>query len=229
MKNKVLRLSVAALAACWMALPAHADFITNFAAAPYAIDQTVVSVDGWDSRLKTATSNPDSARLVALRWNDYKPAIIFRSASIKNSGFPAATGEKVNISFQLALTFPDAGKLREVRMWFGGAPIGETFFDFKSGLGHSGLGTVTGGTTILPISEVKVNSFYTYNFALDFKSQTFNVAVTGRKKDDSPFEYSAQGLPFLKPSATTGKVDSMFIISGSRITAYLHSLNIESR
>lgn len=227
MKTKVLRFCAIALAACAMALPSRADYAPNFAAAPYAIDQTVVGVDGWDSRLKTAPSNPDSARLVALRWNDYKPAIIFRSASLK-SAFPAATGEKINISFQVALTFPETGKLRELRIWLGGAPIGETFFDFKSGLGHSGLGTVTGGTTILQLDQVKPNSFYTFNYALDFKNQTYDVSVIGKKKDDSALEYSAQGLPFIKVTAT-GKVDSLFILSGSRLAVYLTNLKVEPK
>lgn len=225
---KTLPFALATALLCGITSPSPADFVPDLGSAPYVVDQTIVGIDGWASRIPSAAVNPDSARLVPVRWNAYKPAIVFRSTSLANSSFPATTGERVRITFQVALTFPDQGKLREFRMWFGGGPIGEIYFDHSTGLGHHGLGTVSEGSTILPKGEVMVNSLYTFDITIDYAKQTYDIAVTGKKKDGSPFEYRAQGLELLNKGKPATAVTSLSVLCGSRVTAYLTELRIES-
>jgi hypothetical protein len=210
------------------AAPARADYAPHLGAAPYALEQTVVGVDGWMKRLPSLSDNPDSARVVALRWNDGQPALALRGANMKNTSFPAATGERVHIAFHLALTFAERNGLREFRMWFDGAPIGEVFFDFKSGLGYGGAGNVSGGTVILPREEIAINSFYDYDIFLDYKKQSYGITVRGRKKDGSPLEYAAQDVAFLKKEGKSG-VHSITILNSSRLPVYLQGMKIEAR
>lgn len=209
-------------------VPAQADYTPDFSSAPYVSNQTALDVDGWQRRLSSAVQEPDSIRLMNLRWDDYRPALRLREASIKNS-FSATTGEKVTISFRMALNFPDGNGRRELRMWFGGAPIGEIYFDrgADNGLGYAGAGS-SGGIKILSKNEIKTNSFYNFHIALDYAKRTYSIAVSGQKQDDSPFAYQTTNIAF--PEGSKDKaVSSLYLINSSRVTAYLSALKIESK
>jgi hypothetical protein len=205
--------------------PMWADYAPNISAAPYQLEKSILGIDGWQKRLATSPDNFDSARVIPLRWANGQPAIALRGANLKNTTFPPATGEKVRISFQLAVAFADRSGLREFRMFFGGAPIGEIYFDFRDGLGYGGHGTVTGGTVFLPKAEVAHNSFYNYELLLDFKTQTYNIAVKGKKKDGEPLDYSAKNIAFEKKS-DKALVNSISILTSSRMPSYLRELKI---
>ena len=57
----------------------------------------------------TLLSNRGSTGVVAVRWNDYQPALMMKGANLKNT-FPPTTGDKVSITFDLACThLGDAG------------------------------------------------------------------------------------------------------------------------
>lgn len=228
MKIKSLLFSALLLGAVG-STPARADYTPNFAVEPYAIDQTVIGADGWSYRIAPKVENPDSARVVALRWDDYKPTLVLRGANLANSSFAATKSGKATISFRLALTFPDGGHLRTVRIWLRNAPIGEIYFDHRTGLGYNGTGNVTSGTIILPKTETKVNSFYSFNIAVDYAKQSYDIKVTGAKKDGSPLEYKAQDVAFQGKSKAGAGLDGLYILTGSSLTTYLQDLKIESK
>lgn len=217
---------VAAL--CFAIAPLHADYITDFSQPPYAARQTVIGRDGWDHRLPTTEDRSDTARIVPVRWNRDQPALILKGANLKNA-FASTKGQTVTITFDLALTFPDSGPAgKQFRLGFSGAPCGEIFMDLSpaGGLGYQADGSGRGGVVALSKGEIKANSFYTFTVVIDYPKMTYDITITGRKKDDSPFHYQSEAVPF---ESKTKSVTGLYLLTGGALTGYLKSLSIQSR
>ncbi len=214
---------------------ALADFTPDFGAAPYAMDQTILGVDNWEYRLPDREQNtPESARVVQLPGNQLKPGLEIKGANLMNTGFPATTGDKMSVSFSLALeipTYKPSG--RTFRLFLGGAPVGEIYYEEgeEGGFGYGGENDGRGaGTIFLPQAEIGENSFYTITLDIDGASLNYDITVKGIKGDGSPFNFEAKGVPFTgkvltSPVAVTG----IFMISTPRLTVYMGSLAIESK
>ena len=210
--------------------PVRADYVTTFATPPYTVDQTVIGTDGWDHRLPTTEEVSDSARVVAVRWNGYKPALMLKGANLKNAA-PPTTGNKVTLTFDLAFTFPDRGGTgKQFRFGIGGSPAGEFFMDLSEGggLGYAADGSGKGGTVALPKAEVKVNSYYTFVVQIDFSAKTYDAVITGQKKDSNPFRHEARNIAF-EPKGKSQGLGTIYIISGSAMTAYLGNVEMRSK
>jgi len=205
---------------------ARADYTTHFHSPPYVLDQTVLGTDGWNDRVLTAKGDPDSMRVVAVRWNGYKQALMMKGANLKHP-FEPTRGDKVKIVFDLAFTFPDKGLLKPFRIGFTGAPCGEFFMDAgpDGGLGVQADGSGRGGVVALKKSELRTNAFYTFVVAVDYAKLTYNLNITGKKKDGSPFQHKADGVPF---ESKAKSVSSLYIIADKAVTAYLGSLQVLS-
>jgi hypothetical protein len=225
MNFRFLSLSATALVFCIS--DARADYVTTFATPPYTVDQSVIGLDGWEYRLPTKTDDAHKSRVVAVRWNDYKPAMMMKGVNLKNS-VPPTTGGKVKITFDLAVNFPEmGGALKQFRMGFIGAPCGEIFMDLaaEGGLGYQADGSGRGGVVALKKSEIKINSFYSYSIAIDYTNLTYDVTITGLKKDDTVFKHKVEGVAF---ESKAKSVSTIYILSGGALTAYLSSMAIKS-
>jgi hypothetical protein len=212
------------------ALSSRADYVTTFSTSPYVMDESIVGIDGWESRFPPKDDQPSyAARVVALRWNGGKPGLMLRGASLKRMSFEPMSGEKQRVSFQLAVNFAEGRSRKLIRIIFNPAVFGEVFFDqgAEGGLGYQGDGggTPGQGTIVLKRSEVKVNSFYTFTFLLDFGKQSYDVSVTGEKKDGSPFAYKADGVAFPASKERPRGMNSLLLLG----TGYLGSLSVESK
>jgi len=205
---------------------ARADYTTHFTSPPYVLDQTILGTDGWNDRILTETSKPDTMRVVAVRWNAYKQALVMKGANLKHP-FEPTKGEKVKIIFDLAFTFPDKGLRKTFRIGFIGAPCGEFFMDAgpDGGLGFQADGSGRGGVVAVKKAELKTNAFYTFVVAIDYAKLTYDLSITGEKKDGTPFQYKADGVPF---ESKAKSVSSLYIIAGNEVTAYLGSLQVLS-
>lgn len=186
--------------------PKRADYVTTFSIPPYVLDESVIGVDGWENRFPPKDDLPSyAARVVALRWNGGQPGLMLRGASIKRSSPETTLSEKQKVSFQLAVNFAEGRNRKLLRIIFDPAVFGEVFFDQgpEGGLGYGGdaLGSPGQGTLVLKRDEVKINAFYVFTFLLDFNKQTFDLTVTGEKKDGSPFSWKTDEAPFpsIKP------------------------------
>lgn len=210
----------------FVAATLRADYTTRFSSPPYVLDQTILGTDGWSSRLLSEKGNPDSTRVVAVRWNAYKPALMMKGANLR-AAFEPTRGDRAKIIFDVAFTFPDKGHLRPFRIGFTGAPCGEFFFDAgpEGGLGCQADGSGRGGEVVLKKSELKTNAFYTVAVALDYAKLTYQLNITGEKKDGSPFEHRAGPLPF---ESKARAVSSLYIIANDAVTAYLGPVEILS-
>jgi len=206
---------------------ARADYATTFTTPPYTVDQSVIGVDGWEYRLPPTTEDSHKARVVAVRWNDYQPAMMMKGANLKRP-VPQTTGGKVRITFDLAVNFSETGgSLKQFRVGFVGAPCGEIFMDLsgEGGLGYQADGSGRGGVVALKKAEVKINSFYKFTVVVDYTKMTYDLTITGVRKDDTAFHHKAEGQPF----ETKAKgVSMIYILSGGALTAYLGSLSIQS-
>src|SRR6187200_2026664 len=88
---------LAAVCGLWLGTPPlRADYTSDFNKPPYAANQSVIGRNGWDYRLPTTEDRSDTARVVVVRWNAYKPAMVLKGANLKNIIAPPA-GEKVTI------------------------------------------------------------------------------------------------------------------------------------
>lgn len=214
------------VAAAFTLASARADYLTTFTIPPYTLDQTILGVDGWNDRLLIEKGKPDTMRVVAVRWNDDKPALMMKDANLKHP-FAPTTGDRVKITFDLAMTFPDKGALRPFRIGFNGAPCGEVFMDMgaEGGLGFQADGSGRGGVVALKKAEVKINSFYTFTVAIDYAKHTYDLSITGEKRDGTPFHHQAKDVAFESKAKT---VSDLYIIAGSDVTAYLGSIAIRS-
>lgn len=206
---------------------APADYATTFSTPLYTVDQGVIGIDGWEYRLPTTTDDSHKARVVAVRWNGYKPAMMMKGANLKHP-VPLTKGGKVKITFELAVNFPETGgALKQFRIGFIGAPCGEIFMELgaEGGLGHQADGSGRGGVVALKKADVKINSFYTFTVAVDYTKKTYDLTITGRKRDDSAFNYKVEGVAF---ESKAGGISMIYILSGGGLTAYLGSLAIQS-
>jgi hypothetical protein len=205
---------------------ARADYTTHFTSPPYALDQTILGIEGWNHRLLSEKGNPDTMRVVAVRWNAYKQALMMKGANLKNT-FEPTRGDKAKIIFDLALTFPDKGHLKPFRIGFVGAPGGEFFLDAgpDGGLGCQADGSGRGGMVALKKAELKTNAFYTCTVSIDYAKLTYDLSITGQKKDGSPFLHKIEGAPF---ESKAKSVSALYIIADRAVTAYLGSIQVLS-
>ena len=74
-------------------------------------------------------------------------------------------------------------------------------------------------------AELKINAFYTFVVAIDYAKLTYDLSITGEKKDGTPFEHKAEGVAF---ESKAKSVSSLYIIAGDEVTAYLGSLQVLS-
>jgi hypothetical protein len=198
-------------------------------APPQAVDPSIVGLDGWENRFPPKDDKPSyAARVVALRWNDYKPGLMLRGAQLKRTSFQPPAGDKLKITFQLAANFAEGRQGKSLRIIFSPAVFGEVFFDqgAEGGLGYQGdgFGKPGQGTIVLRRSDVKINSFYRFTLLVDFGQQTYDIAVEGEKKDGGPFAYKAAGVAFQPSTVRAAKIDSVLLLG----TGYLGSFAVES-
>lgn len=218
--------------ACAMLSNAFGDVEIKLGQPPYKIDSTVMGTDGWESRLPNIAVSPDSARVVAVRWNEARPAVRLQGANLKRPAIQSLNGgSKVQIAFPLAVNFSDdylGG--RHLRLWFDGINLGEIYLDqtAKGGLGYRGEGGGANfqGVLFLPRDEIKRNSFYDFVLDIDLSASTFNISIQGQKKDGSPFQYKATNVSF-PPNATKNPISSISIITTKSVVCYLGDLSIK--
>lgn len=219
--------SVVALAAVLLtASAALADLTTPFTAPPFKLGSTLIGLEGWEMRLPNTLDNGTIARLVNVRWDDYRPAALLDGASIKNA-FPATTGSKVRVTAQVAFTFPAAGPdLAQARILIGGAPFGEIAFKCHrdGGLGFSD-GTPKNLKVLVPIKDLKGNSYYAVTILVDYDSSTFDVSITGEKPDGSPLAFEEKAVPF---EAQKKAMQGVSLITSKVARTYLRQLLVES-
>lgn len=223
-RNHLCLLFVAGSA--FLTAAAQADFRTTFSVPPYKLDDTILGIDGWQSRAPEVNEPDQSARVCAIRWNNSLPALVLNKASLKNA-FPQTEGSRVKVTVKVAVAFPrPGGRLQQFRLGITGAPFGEIVFDAGS---DGGLGFGDGGgrktKVILPHAEVKMNSFYTYSILVDYDAMTYDVSVTGAKRDGTPFQYEEKALPITTKRKT---MDSLMLLTGAQVNAYVGEISIES-
>ena len=196
---------------------------------PHVLDQSLVGLDGWENRFPPKDDKPSyAARVVPLRWNEYRPGLMLRGVELKRSSFKPPAGEKLKITFQLAVNFAEGRQGKSLRVIFYPAVFGEVFFDqgADGGWGYQGdgFGRPGQGTIVLRRSDVKINSFYRFTLLVDFKQQTYDITVEGQKQDGGPFAYRAAGVAFQPSQVRAEKFDSLLLLG----TGYLGSFAVES-
>jgi hypothetical protein len=212
-------------AALLTASAALADLAAPFTAPPYKLDASIIGLEGWEMRAPNAVDDGSTARLVAVRWDDFRPAVRLEGASIKNS-FPPTTGSKVRITAQMAFTYPSTGPdLPQTRI-ITNAPFGEIVFKYSGdgGLGISD-GTRTNFKVLVPLSDLKPNCYYTFSVLVDYDSSTYAVSISGEKADGSPLAFEEKGVSF---ESKTKVLKGVAIITSRFARAYLRQLLIES-
>jgi hypothetical protein len=223
-----LRTAVAAaLALILGATAARSDYTCNVGAPPYAVDRSIIGIGGWEYRLPTTEDHTARSRVVAVRWNAYKPAIMLKGANLKNT-FPPTKSAQVIITFDVAFTFPDRGATgKQFRLGFMGAPMGEIFMDLgnEGGLGYQADGSGRGGIVVLKKADMKVNSFYRFIVKVDYASMKYEVAITGHRKDGAPFHFTSGKAPF---ESRAKNVSGLYLLSGASMTAYLGDVAVLS-
>jgi hypothetical protein len=207
---------------------ARAEYTADFSLPAGVAERTIVGSGGWEDRLPSEKAHPDTARVVPVRWNDGKPALMMKGANLK-CAWPPVTGSKVTITFDLAVTCPDrGGSGRPFRIGFGGAPpCGEIFLDMtpEGGLGYQADGSGRNGTVVLNRGDLKPNSFYRFTVVIDYQAQMYDFSITGTKKDGSPFSFQAPRQAF---EAKRKEIGGTYILNPNSVTAYLGSLTITS-
>jgi len=203
-----------------------ADFTTPFASPPYTLDASIIGLEGWESRLKTFSDDGTSARLVAVRWDEYRPALLLYGASIRND-FPSTTSSKVRVTVRIAFTFPTPGPhLLQTRILIQNAPFGEIAFKCHPGGGLGfGDGTPQLKKILAPIEQVRINAYYTLTIDVDYDAATYDVAVTGLKRDGSPLSVEEKGIAF---ETKGGALKGLDLITASSARTYIQQLRIES-
>ena len=218
-----------------LCLPAlvRADYTPDFAAPPYVLEGTILGVDGWQNRIPTDKDTSDTARVVPVAWNQDKPAILLVKSNLANVAFPPAEGDRVSITFSLAVDAP--GKVapgRQFRIFFGTTPIGEIYYDAgdTQGFGYQGGGDGrSGGTICVPKEDIVDSSYYTFSLDINFADQTYDITVTGKKSDGTPLAFKAEAVPFLAPSKGTPGTKGVYVLSGSSLNVFLGSLAVAAK
>jgi hypothetical protein len=203
-----------------------ADLTTPFTAPPFKLGSSLIGQEGWEMRLPNMVGDGTAARLVAVRWDDYRTAALLNGASIKNA-FPATTGSKVRIIAQVAFTFPSTGPdLAQARILIGGAPFGEIAFKCHrdGGVGFSD-GTPKNFKVLVPITDLKGNSYYAITILVDYDSSTYDVSITGEKPDGSPLAFEEKAVPF---DTQRKALQGVSLITSKLARTYLRQLLIES-
>lgn len=206
----------------------RADYATAFTTPPHVPGGSIIGKEGWDYRLPPKEDQSATARVVAVRWNGYRPALMLKGANLKNA-FPPTTGDLVTLRFTLACTFPDMGGTgKQFRLGFIGAPMGEIFMDLgaEGGLGYAADGSGRGGVVVLKKSEMRVNSFYSCEISIDYAARTYDIRITGQKRDAADFVHEVKGAAFDLPKARA--VTGLYLLGGGSITAYLGALEVKS-
>lgn len=220
MKTLISTLLVSATA--WV----HADYTTPFTAPPFEMETSIVGREGWEPRNPGPPAPDMTARMVALRWDQYRPALLLEGASIKN-GFPATTGSQVRVTVTLALTFPSEGPpLQQVRIIIGNAPFQEIVFEGNAngGLGF-GNGSSRGTRVVVPFDQLKPNAFYTMTVLVNYDTSTYDVTVTGENREGKPLRHEEKGIGF---TTQTPSLKGVLILSTKNVRTYLRQLLIES-
>lgn len=224
---------LATCAVLCLSTPVRADYTPDFAAPPYVLEGTILGVDGWENRLPTENDTSDTARVVPVAWNENKPAILLVRSNLRNVAFPAAEGDRISITFSLAIDAP--GKVapgRQFRLFFGATPIGEIYYDAgdTQGFGYQGGGDGrSGGTICVRKEDIVDSSYYTFSLDINFADQTYDISVTGQKSDGKPLAFKAEAVPFLAPSKGTPGTKGVYLLSGSSLNVFLGSLSIVAK
>ena len=209
-----------------MASTAQADYSTTFSVPPFRLNASALGIEGWEPRTPGAADDGLAARVTAIRWNGNQPALVLQRASIRNV-FPKPEGTKVQVTVQIAVTFPRVGtQLHQARVAITNAPFGEIVYD-ASKTGGLGFGDGTGrtGTIAVPIDVMKPNTFYTYSILIDYDLRTYDATITGMKRDGTPFLYENKGVAFEPKKPALG---SVLIITGAAIRTYLGEFSVKS-
>jgi hypothetical protein len=216
------------LAALAPVLAVRADYKTPFADPPFKLEAPIVGLEGWEPRGVAAQDENSGTRLVKVRWDENRTAAVFYGASIRNA-FSETTSSKVRVTARVALTFPTtAPKLQQLRIIVGGAPFGEIVFEGnpEGGLGF-GNGTGRNTRVAVPFAQLAPNTYYTITILVNFDSATYDVSMTGVKRDGSALAYEEKDVPFAegKPSSA---LKGVLILSSKNIRAYLQQFLVES-
>ena len=77
----------------------------------------------------------------------------------------------------------------------------------------------------VPLDQLKPNSYYTISILVDYNAFTYDVDITGQKRDGTPLAYQKKGVAF---EAKNPYMQSVFIISSKSVRAYLKELSVVS-
>lgn len=201
----------------------RADYAIPFAAPPFELGKSIIGTEGWESRIAGHDQNP---RVVEVRWDDDRPALLLDGASLKNA-FPQTTGTRVRVTVQAAFTYPISGpKLQQFRLLIGGSPFGEIVFEGNNDAGIGfGNGSARNTRVAVPFGQLLPNHYYTISILVDYEAATYDVSITGKKRDGSPLAYEEKGVAFeVKKPFLSG----LQILSTGTVRVYLRQLSIES-
>ncbi len=205
---------------------AIADFATPFTAPPYTLGASVLGMEGWASRLKDYAGDGASSRLVAVRWDNFQPALLLDGASIKND-FPATTGARVRVTLRIAFTFPMIElPLAQTRILIQNAPFGEIIFKCHP---QAGLGLAMNPKepikVLVPFDQMRLNSYYTVTILVDYEQSSYDVTATGLKHDGSPLLFEEKGIHF---ESNAKFLKNLALITSQTARTYIQQLLIES-
>lgn len=215
------------LSAGMMMAAAYADYTASFEDPPFKIGETILGINGWQPRLANASPDDaaETARLVKVRWDGYKPAAVLSGASIKTE-FPKTEGARVQVTVRLAITYADkASPLQQFRL-LSDAPYGELVFSANEN-GGLGLGNGTGRDmkVLVPFKDLKPNSYYTFKATINYDQMTYDIVITGEKADGTPLNFEEKNVAF--ESTKTG-INGVAIINSRDVRVYLQQLSVES-
>lgn len=214
---------VTMVASLVLSCSARADLEGAFTVPPFQLNQSIIGIEGWGPRIAGGEDDGLSALVVAVRWDHDNPAVVLDSANISRA-FPPTTGSKVKVTVILALTFPSLSQLQSFRIGITGAPFKEIVFDGEVGLGF-GDGSGRKTAVAVPLDQLKPNSYYTISILVNYDTLTYDVDITGEKRDGTPLSYQENSVAF---ETKDPHLKSLFIISSRYVRAYLKELSIES-
>jgi len=204
----------------------------NFGAEPYEMGKGILGIEGWQARLAGDESRT-IAQVVKVRWDDDKPALMLKGASLKNVEIKIPHDQdRMTFSCQLAFNFTSRKAAdRPLRLHIGAAPFNEIYLDRSEtgGLGFGGDGGGRkGGTLMLPREEIKLNSFYQLSAVIDYANGTYTIELTGTKRDGTPLQYRSEEVAFeVTPALRNSMGQINYFISAPVMTVYVRDLKIE--
>ncbi len=204
----------------------------GFDTAPYGVGQSIIGINGWEPRQKGAEAKM-FAKVVNVRWDHEKPALMLKGVSLKNTETRLDQGAG-ELRFSCELAFNFNGRIapeRPFRIAISGTPFSEIFFDRseKGGFGFAGDGTGrSGGTIMVPRDELKPNSFYHLTTAVDYSNGTYTVELTGTRKDGTPLHYQSGEQSFeVTPAHRMNLGQISYLLSAQDMTLYLRSFSLK--